>query len=363
MWDRRAPSPTRSVPLPRSAISSSCSPCILAAILVGVEGYRRSPWPTTGAGIRIRRRHAIRARFVDCVDPGGVAGRNVGHDGDWRLRTLASESDRFTLSAIEELAGVDILCSNKTGTLTHESAYSSDPASHSDSAKADDVLRDATLATQKSSQDAIDVAILKATDGRADLQRGKANCFRSLRSGQQTDDRKRGGPGGKVRHYAKGAPQAIASLAKPDGGLLDRYTATVSDLASKGYRALGVARSADGRAWEIVGIVSLMDPPRADAKTTIAEAKALGLNVKMVTGDDVAIGDQIAAQLDLGDHLLVASDVFGDGDGKTAPSSAVMDAVERADGFARVFPAAQVRDRQDPAKPRPHRRNDGRRSQ
>ncbi len=81
-----------------------------------------------------------------------------------------------------------------------------------------------------------------------------------------------------------------------------------------------------------------MDPPRPDAKATIDAAKALGVNVKMVTGDDVAIGDQIAAQLDLGDHLLVASDVFKD-DGKSGVVSAsVMDAVERADGFGRVFP-------------------------
>ena len=145
--------------------------------------------------------------------------------------------------------------------------------------------------------------------------------------------------GGQVRHYAKGAPQAIASLAKPDAGLLERYKATVTGLAEKGYRALGVGRSDDGNAWEIVGLVSLMDPPRPDAKATIAEAKALGLNVKMVTGDDVAIGDQIAAQLGIGDHLLVASDVFGAGDGKAAsPNSSVVDAVERADGFARVFP-------------------------
>jgi H+-transporting ATPase len=145
--------------------------------------------------------------------------------------------------------------------------------------------------------------------------------------------------GGQVRHYAKGAPQAVASLANPDSETLERYRATVSNLASKGYRALGVARSNDGKAWEIVGIVSLMDPPRADAKTTIAEAKALGLNVKMVTGDDVAIGDQIAAQLGIGDHLLVASDVFGQDTKATAAlSSSVVDAVERADGFARVFP-------------------------
>jgi H+-transporting ATPase len=81
-----------------------------------------------------------------------------------------------------------------------------------------------------------------------------------------------------------------------------------------------------------------MDPPRPDAKETIAEAKALGLNVKMVTGDDVAIGDQIAAQLGIGDHLLVAADVFPAGmQGQVIPR-AVASAVERADGFGRVFP-------------------------
>jgi len=81
-----------------------------------------------------------------------------------------------------------------------------------------------------------------------------------------------------------------------------------------------------------------MDPPRPDAKATIDAAKALGVNVKMVTGDDVAIGDQIAAQLDLGDHLLVAGDVFKSDAKSGALSAAVMDAVERADGFGRVFP-------------------------
>ena len=110
----------------------------------------------------------------------------------------------------------------------------------------------------------------------------------------------------------------------------------MSDLASKGCRALGVARSNDGKAWEIVGIISLMDPPRGGCQDNHLRAEALGLNVKMVTGDDVAIGDQIAAQLGLGDHLLVASDVFGQGTKATAAlSSSVVDAVERADGFAR----------------------------
>src|SRR5262249_37542016 len=242
------------------------------------------------------------------------------------------------LSAIEELAGVDILCSDKTGTLTMNqlTVESGIPFG---SAKADDVLRDAALATQKSSQDAIDVAILKATEGRGDLQAIKQTAFVPFDPVNKRTISTVVDQGGQVRHYAKGAPQAVASLANPDSGILERYKATVSNLASKGYRALGVASSNDGKTWEIVGIVSLMDPPRADAKTTIAEAKALGLNVKMVTGDDVAIGDQIAAQLGIGDHLLVASDVFGQSTTATAVlSNSVVDAVERADGFARVFP-------------------------
>jgi H+-transporting ATPase len=64
---------------------------------------------------------------------------------------------------------------------------------------------------------------------------------------------------GKTRHYAKGAPQAITALAKPDAGLLSRYQATVAELAGKGYRALGVGQSDDGKTWSIVGLISLME--------------------------------------------------------------------------------------------------------
>jgi len=242
------------------------------------------------------------------------------------------------LSAIEELAGVDILCSDKTGTLTMNqlTVQAGIPFG---SAKADDVLRGAALATQRSSQDAIDVAILKASEGHDDLKGIKQTAFVPFDPVNKRTISTVADQAGEIRHYAKGAPQAIASLAAPDAATLECYNATVSELANKGYRALGVASSIDGKTWQIVGLVSLMDPPRPDAKTTIAEAKALGLNVKMVTGDDVAIGDQIAAQLGIGDHLLVASDVFGKTDGKTATiTNSVMDAVERADGFARVFP-------------------------
>jgi len=241
------------------------------------------------------------------------------------------------LSAIEELAGVDVLCSDKTGTLTMNQLTVEKQIPFG-AFTAADVLRDAALATQKSSDDAIDVAILSAAGSQVDFAHVKQSDFvpfdpvnkRTVATIVDAD--------GKTRHYAKGAPQAITALAKPDADLLSRYQRTVGELAGKGYRALGVGQSDDGKTWVIVGLISLMDPPRPDAKATIDAAKALGVNVKMVTGDDVAIGDQIAAQLDLGDHLLVASDVFKDDAKSGAVSAAVMDAVERADGFGRVFP-------------------------
>ncbi len=124
----------------------------------------------------------------------------------------------------------------------------------------------------------------------------------------------------------------------PNPQTLQRYESEVAALAAKGERALGVARSNDGVQWELVGLISLMDPPRADAKATIAQARALGLQVKMVTGDDVAIGNQIAAQLGMGDNLLVASNVFKAGVKAESLPRSVVEAVERADGFGRVFP-------------------------
>lgn len=113
----------------------------------------------------------------------------------------------------------------------------------------------------------------------------------------------------------------------------------MDELAGHGTRALGVAKSADsGKTWTLLGLLALLDPPRPDAKQTIAEATKLGLSVKMVTGDDVAIGSEIAHQLGLGEHLRKASDIFTK---NTDPNHIPLDtarAVEASDGFGRVFP-------------------------
>ena len=135
----------------------------------------------------------------------------------------------------------------------------------------------------------------------------------------------------------------INTTAKSDR-LLDTDTAaranqTVTDLAARGMRALGIAQSTDeGKSWSFLGILSMLDPPRDDSRETIRQAKAHGLRVKMVTGDDVAIGSQISGQLGMGSHLIAAADIFTrDMDMSHLPEP-ITEAVDRADGFGRVFP-------------------------
>jgi len=310
---------------------------ILAMILVGVECYRRlivtDAWSWDEFGSIAQYVLVLLIASIPVALPAVMSVTMA--IGAYALSLKKAIVSR--LSAIEELAGVDVLCSDKTGTLTMNQLTVASEIPFG-SFTADDVLLDAALATQKSSEDAIDVAILSAAGTRADIEHAKQTDFVPFNPVDKRTLATVVDPSGKTRHYAKGAPQAISALAKPNADVLQHYEGTVAELASKGYRALGVAQSDDGKNWEIVGLVSLMDPPRPDAKSTIAAAKALGLNVKMVTGDDVAIGDQIAAQLGIGSHLLVASDVFGEGGKAGAVSDAVMDAVERADGFGRVFP-------------------------
>ena len=242
------------------------------------------------------------------------------------------------LSAIDELAGVDILCSDKTGTLTQNKLTLSTPIPFGGT-KPDDIVLGAAFATKADSEDAIDLAVLKAVpDVKALATFKQTNLVPfdpvSKRTMTTVVD-----VHGKTWRYAKGAPQAISALCKLDPKTETAYDDKVEDLAKHGFRALGVANSADdGKTWKLLGLLSLLDPPRPDAATTIAQTKELGLEVKMVTGDDVAIGSQIAAQLGLGTHLLVAGNVFPKG---TDPNHIPLDsarAVERADGFGQVFP-------------------------
>ena len=242
------------------------------------------------------------------------------------------------LEAIEELAGVDVLCSDKTGTLTKNELTLGDPILFA-AASADELFLAGALASEKGSEDAIDKAVsagvtdAKALDG---YTVGKFTPFDPVGKRTElvvTDSN------GKTRRYTKGAPQVIVALCEPDPATAAKADKTVADLAAGGLRSLGVARSDDdGASWVFLGILSMLDPPRDDSKETIRRAMEHGLGVKMVTGDDVAIGNQISGQLGMGTHLIAAADLFTkDMDMSHLPDS-ITASVERADGFGRVFP-------------------------
>ena len=309
----------------------------LALVLVSVEVYRRiivaDTWDWSTIGSIAQFVLILLVASIPVALPAVMSvTMAIGAYALSRQKAILSR-----LSAIEELAGVDVLCSDKTGTLTLNQ-LTVDALMPFGVAKAEDVAIAAALATQASSSDAIDIAVLRALKDRSALEKVKQTHFVPFDPVNKRTVATVVDAQGHTYLYAKGAPQVIASLARPDAATLARYQKAVGDLASRGYRALGIARSDDGKTWQLLGLMSLNDPPRPDAKATIAQTQELGLSVKMVTGDDVAIGDQIAKQLGMGDHLLVASDVFKEGATTDPISPDVAVAVERANGFGRVFP-------------------------
>ena len=143
------------------------------------------------------------------------------------------------------------------------------------------------------------------------------------------------GPDGSTFKVTKGAPQVILALAADADAIRPQVEKAVNEFAARGVRSLGVARADGDGPWHFLGVLPLYDPPREDSKATIATAKQMGVEVKMVTGDQVAIGKEIARQVGLGTNILDAS-LFAET--KHHEGGHLAEAIEKADGFAQVFP-------------------------
>ncbi len=234
------------------------------------------------------------------------------------------------LVSIEEMAGMDILCSDKTGTLTKNQLAIGKPIAFEAADEAEVILY-AALASRTEGGDTIDEAVLVGVHDPGILKRYQVTRFspfdpiRKRTEAEVALD-------GKTFKVAKGAAQVILDLVKPDAATRDRAEHEVDGLAKKGYRTLGVARAISDGNWEFVGLLPLSDPPREDSASTIATARRMGLQVRMVTGDNIAIAREVSRELGLGPNIVVAGELFADG----KPDA--IDKIENIDGFAQVFP-------------------------
>jgi len=249
-----------------------------------------------------------------------------------KLKTIVSR-----LESIEEMAGMDILCSDKTGTLTQNRLTLGEPLTFG-AQNTQDLILAAALASKPEDQDAIDLAVI---GGVQDTERLKMYNQVNFLPFDPVIKRTEGtvkDTQGKTFKVAKGAPQVILGMCDEDDGIKTKVEEAVNDFAAKGYRTLGVARSENNGRWQFLGILPLYDPPREDSADTIAQAKAHGIQVKMVTGDNLAIGREIAGQLGLGRNIELADRLLAANqrDGQMASDTA--EQVEKADGFAQVFP-------------------------
>ncbi|MCK5663642.1 MAG: HAD-IC family P-type ATPase, partial [Thiotrichaceae bacterium] len=200
-----------------------------------------------------------------------------------------------------------------------------------------EVILSAALASDIENPDAIDSAILQKLNDDKALQSFQTQHFMPFDPVQKRTETDIKTGQNHLFKVSKGAPQVVLDLCNPDNSLRERAEKTVNEFALKGYRALGVAKTDEAGHWIFLGILSLFDPPREDAASTIKDAKAHGVDIKMVTGDNIAIAKQIAAELGLGENILLANQIIKAKDKEDIIHN-VAQCAERADGFAQVFP-------------------------
>ncbi len=235
------------------------------------------------------------------------------------------------LVSIEEMAGMEVLCSDKTGTLT-KNELTLGELEPVPGISRDDLILAAVLASRGDAPDAIDTAILAVAPSGDVLDAYREVSFQPFDPVAKRAEAEIEKDGRRFK-VAKGAPQVIVDLCNPSAEQRQATGAAIDRDAAKGFRTLGVARTDESGAWRLLGLLPLFDPPRDDCAATIAETRRMGVDIKMVTGDHEAVAKEIAGQVKLGRNIVVADSVFGKDD-----AAGQLARIEAADGFARVFP-------------------------
>mmetsp|Transcript_29114 Transcript_29114/g.62735 ORF Transcript_29114/g.62735 Transcript_29114/m.62735 type:complete len:953 (+) Transcript_29114:166-3024(+) len=208
------------------------------------------------------------------------------------------------LAAIEDMAGMNMLCSDKTGTLTmNKMAIQDDTPIYLKGENQYSTLRYAAMAAKwkEPARDALDTMVLAMADlpSLDDTEQTDYMPFDPIV--KRTEGTLRDRKTGKTFKVTKGAPHVLAQLCD-DKSINAQVDADVNQLGNRGIRALAVAKSEEGR-WQMIGLLTFLDPPRHDTKETIRRALTYGVEVKMITGDHLLIAMETARMLDLGDRV------------------------------------------------------------
>ncbi|WP_338041695.1 plasma-membrane proton-efflux P-type ATPase [Methanosarcina barkeri] len=298
--------------------------CIVAIVLVVEELFRHTPFLETLQFALVLIVAAIPAALPAVMS----VSMAVGATKLAKKGAIVSK-----LVSIEEMAGMDILCSDKTGTITQNKLKLSELVPFGDF-KENDLLIYGSLASREEDNDPIDNAILqkaKETESLEDkIKTYKVDKFTPFDPVIKHTEATVKGPEGEFK-IAKGAPQVILGMSSNKEEIRQKVEEKVNSMASKGYRALGVCVEEE-RKYRFAGLFGLYDPPHEDSAETIKTANSLNVDVKMVTGDHLSIAKEIASQVGLGTNIVTADDFVEKSD------SEAQEIVEKADGFAQVFP-------------------------
>ncbi|CAI0542527.1 unnamed protein product [Linum tenue] len=264
--------------------------------------------------------------------------------GSHRLSEQGAITKRMT--AIEEMAGMDILCSDKTGTLTlnkltvDKSLIEVFP----ERMDADHLILLAARASRVENQDAIDASIVNMLKDPKEARAGITEVhFLPFNPVEKRTAITYYDNNGDWHRASKGAPEQIIELCDLKGEVSKTAHKIIANFADRGLRSLAVAyqtipdknKDSAGSPWEFVGLLPLFDPPRHDSAETIRRALELGVSVKMITGDQLAIGIETGRRLGMGTNMYPSSALLTDND---ESSMTIDELIEKADGFAGVFP-------------------------
>ncbi|GFR50748.1 hypothetical protein Agub_g13014 [Astrephomene gubernaculifera] len=254
------------------------------------------------------------------------------------------------MSAVEEMASMDILCSDKTGTLTLNklSIESSNIFVLEPGLTIDDVLKYGALSADITGDEPIDVVLYNSYAQASTL----ANRYKKLKwvpfnpTDKFTAATMLDQETGRVFRLLKGSPQVVLNKSYNKDKLAESVNGKMVEFANRGFRSLGVAMAegdgSDGKnEWHMLGLLPLFDPPRHDTKSTVEYCHTQGIEVKMITGDHLLIGKETARMLGMGDTMFPSEVLIKAKNGDKAALgefSNVVEMVEKCNGFAEVFP-------------------------